>query len=186
MILYEKLSKHYSDKELRELLGYNQFSSIKVREKTNLDIIANKIDLHNIDYTLEDFKTDFAYKYSHYKHQDIIFNMFMEGTTPRQVAIKNNFHADHFSEALRDGIGPKSKIWIYVSPYMNFDYEDLKPFEIDTNKERVALFGDKEQLENFKTKYNIEYPVLLNPLNNKWHLAFDGWIFEKIKRFFTT
>ena len=71
MILYEKLSKHYSDKELRELLGYNQFSSIKIREKANLDIIANKIDLHNIDYTLEDFKTDFAYKYSHYKHQDI-------------------------------------------------------------------------------------------------------------------
>ena len=79
-------------------------------EKTNLDIIANKIKLHNINYTLEDFKTDFTYKYSHYKHQDIIFNMFMEGTTPRQVAIKNNFHVDHFSEALRDELGSKSRI----------------------------------------------------------------------------
>jgi hypothetical protein len=108
--------------------------------------------------------------------------MLIEGTTPRQVAPKNSFHVYHFSEALKDGIGSKSKIWIYVSPYMNFDFEDLKSFEVNTNKERVALFGDKEQLEKFKTKYNIEYPVLLNPLNNEWHLAFDGWIFEKIKK----
>ncbi len=162
MILYEKLLKKYSDVEIKETLGRHQHESIKVREKTNLDIIASKINLSVIDYTLEDFKIDFAYKYSHYMHQDILYNMFMQGTTPRQVALKNNFHVDHFSEALHLGIGQRSKVWLYVSPYMDFDYSNIKEFEIDMNAERVALFGDKDKLEEFKNKYNIEYPVLLH------------------------
>lgn len=55
-------------------------------------------------------------------------------------------------------------------------------FKIDIYSKHIELFGDKEKLINFKEKYGIEHDVLFEPIKNEWHLAFDGFLAEYIKK----
>ena len=63
----------------------------------------------------------------------------------------------------------KEEILKYIDIEVN-----LEEFEVRILRKCVDLIGKKEDLESFKTRYNIRYSLLCEEEKNFWHLPFDG------------
>ena len=97
-----------------------------------------------------------------------------------EYAKTRGFHKPNLLKALKNGIDYNNSTHLkYINEFIEVDTGNLE-FKLYTG--HVELYGSYEELELFKNKYCIEYNILFEKFIGKYHLAFDGWIFEKIKR----
>ena len=183
MILYEKLKKRYSEKEIRYIFPTMTARDINYnRKKVQVHILAKYIDFKEIGYSSADLAEDYPELKIKYQEFEIIYKIFSRKKNINELKEELGL-TDVFDYYLKKGINFNSEspnfykiIDIFKIPV------DYKKFQIDTYSNHIELFGDKEDLINFKEKYGIDHPVLLEPIKNKWHLAFDGFLAEYIKK----
>lgn len=181
MIIYNKICKKYSLKELRILIGpaatnriYNGSPSV------SLDILC-KIDFSEINYTFEDFLKDYDNIYGEYKEKKMIYNIFKSGHSLTSLKKKYNlksyllnyFKKDFFYESKSENLHKLMHLLEINVP--------LEDFKIKIYDSHIELFGTKEQLNEFKQLFSIAKPILYEPYEDKWHLAFNGCLAEYIK-----
>lgn len=182
MILYKKILEIYDKKDLKRLFGVTIAGRIVRNEKlVALDYISRNIDFQIINYTYNDFLIDYEEKYKNHVEKKMLFNIFKAGYSPE--LLKKEFNAE-------------SAVYNYLK--YGFYYEgtsrnihktmeimgikvDISKFNLDIYDSHIELFGAKEDLEIFKTKYNIKREVLFEPYKQNWHLAFNGCLAEYIK-----
>lgn len=181
MIIYNKICKKYSLKELRILIGPAATSRIYNGSlSVSLDILC-KIDFSEIDYTFEDFLKDYDRIYGNYKEKKMIYNIFKNGHSLNSLkkmynlesGVYNYFKKDFFYES-------KSRNLHKLMHLLEIDIplDNLKIKIYDTH---IELFGTKERLNEFKQLFSITKPILYEPYEDKWHLAFNGCLAEYIK-----
>ena len=80
-----------------------------------------------------------------------------------------------------NGFTDKAEAFPLILPYMKETFEikeiiNTLDFELFDN--HLELYGEKENLEEFRIKYNIDCMILPHPKKKMLHLAFDGRIFK--------
>ena len=181
MIIYNKILKKYSLKELRILIGpaatnriYNGSLSV------SLDILCN-VDFSELNYTFEDFLKDYDRIYGNYKEKKMIYNIFknwhslnsLRKVYDLECGVYNYFKKNFFYES-------KSRNLHKLMHLLEIDVplDNLKVKIYDTH---IELFGTKERLNEFKQLFSITKPILYEPYEEEWHLAFNGCLAEYIK-----
>lgn len=183
MIIVEKLLKKYSWKDLEVLIPEYPLKNLRNGRSAPLSTIAKNINIDELGYTFEDFLEDYEYFYSKFKEKRVLFNILKEGKTTTDIQQKAGSSSDRLT---RVGIN-------YNSNYLGMeDYavylkedtlaEDAQAFEILIFNSHCELYGEQELLSQFKNKYSLNPPVILNKFNNKYHLAFDGLGFVLVKQ----
>lgn len=183
MILYAKLKKYYTIKDLRKLLPIMTARHIINNErKVRIQILPKYIDFKEIGYSSADLAEDYPELKTTYKEFEIVYKIFLMKKSINEFK-KELGLTDAFDYYLKRGINFNSEspnfykiIDIFKIPVKYGD------FKIDIYSSHIELFGNKQKLIDFKEKYKIEHPVLLEPIKNEWHLAFDGFLAEYIKR----
>lgn len=183
MILYTKLKKHYTIKGLRKLLPIMTARHIINNEKrVRIQTLPKYIDFKELGYSSADLAEDYPELKATYKEFEIVYKIFLMKKSINEFKEELGL-TDAFDYYLKRGINFNSE-----SPnfYKIIDILKIpikyKDFKIDIYPNHIELFGDKQKLIDFKEKYEIEHPVLLEPIKNEWHLAFDGFLAEYIKR----
>ena len=184
MKLLEKLLEYYPEDYIKEKIDTNYFTNMKNDKKfVSLDIIAKNINLKNINYEVEDFLSDYP-QYKKHKEIKTILNIQLDGEALGELGQKNkcfllfSHTRNGFDFNSRDYVGKKD-----VLKYFDIDV-DLSSFNTRTSKKCTDLIGKKEELEAFKKKYQIVYPVALEKENKIWHLTFDGMLNDWIKEIY--
>lgn len=184
-ILYKKALKKYGTYTAisRIFQPYNADRMSRKDKIPQLSQLARYCDLETeIGYTYEDFCEDYSSIIQKYKLPKIYYNVGIKGKTIEEYSeekkISNNILYKIMKEG-RESVVEKSRVILLDVLEIDFDITDISMFEVILEKDYCKLFGEKEGLEKFREKYNIDYPVL--PLGARFHLAFDGSIFYKIK-----
>lgn len=181
MIIYEKILKKYSLKELRVIIGPAATARIsKGSLAISLDILC-AINFSEINYTFEDFSEDYDRIYGNYKEKEMIYNIFKNGYSLNSLrkmynlesGVYNYFKKDFFYESRSRNLHKLMHLLEIDVPL-----ENLKIKIYDTH---IELFGTKERLNEFKELFKISKPILHEPYEEQWHLAFDGCLAEYIK-----
>ena len=181
MIIYNKICKKYSLKELRILIGpaatnriYNGSLSV------SLDILC-KIDFLEIDYTFEDFLKDYDRIYGHFIEKKMMYNIFKNGYSLNFLRKKYNLESGVYNYFKKDFFyESKSRNLHMLIPLLEIDIP-LDNLKIKTYDTHIELFGTKEKLNEFKQLFSITKPILYEPYEDQWHLAFSGCLAEYIK-----
>ena len=183
MILYTKLKKYYSIKDLRKLLPTMTARYIINNEKkVRIQILPKYIDFRKIGYSSANLAKDYPELKTTYKEFEIVYKIFLMKKSINEFKEELGL-TDTFDYYLKKGINfnSESPNFYKIIDILKIPVKD-KDFKIDIYPNHIELFGDKQKLIDFKEKYGIDHPVLLEPIKNKWHLAFDGFLAEYIKR----
>ena len=181
MILYNKILDKYSKTELNKILDPRLARKIYYnRGVIPLGKISKLISFDEIGYNVEDAVIDYSLnkKYKEYKY---VFELLKAGKNIHIIALENGM-TDNFDYMLKRGINFNSK---GTNSYKIIDIFkikiDISNFSLTKYDSHVELFGTKEELINFKEKYQIIREVIYEPFKKSWHLAFDGMLAEWIK-----
>ena len=178
-LLFMKLKEKYTIKELENIFTRRIVFYMRKNNTPHFTTITQKIKAENLGYTIEDFKVDYE-KYSSHKEIEIVYKILSSGISLTEYAKTRGFHKPNLLKALKNGIDYNNSTHLkYINEFIEVDTGNLE-FKLYTG--HVELYGSYEELELFKNKYCIEYNILFEKFIGKYHLAFDGWIFEKIKR----
>lgn len=183
MILYEKIKKQYTAKEVRNLFPVIMARNInKSIKKVNIHILVKYIAFKEIGYSSTDLAEDYPELKNKYKEFEIVYKILSMKKSINEFKEEIGL-TDSFDYYLKKGFNFNSESPNFYKLIDIFKIKvDYKDFKIDTYSNHIELFGEKEKLSNFKEKYNIDHSVLLDPIKNEWHLAFDGFLAEYIKR----
>ncbi|MBR8701319.1 hypothetical protein IX317_001121 [Fusobacterium sp. DD29] len=181
MILYDKILKTYSKKELNEMADPRTARKIYYARGTiPLEKAAKIFNLDKIKYTVEDAIKDYNIDKS-YKQYKYAFKIFKKGYSIRGISEKYGL-TDALSYQLKREINFTSKA---INSHYIIDILDIKVdisnFTFDIYEDHLELFGDKNDLIKFKEKYNINYDIIFEPFKKQWHIAFDGMLCDWIK-----
>lgn len=181
--IYKKLSKYYTEKEIRDKLGDAAARRLKIGEFIKLETIANRIEIK--DYTFEDFMEDYGEKYKNYKEKKNLYNFLLKAPkSMRQLSIENGLLDTTIVNYFLKGFTDKAEGFNVIIPYL-WDTEelrkDMKTLDYKIFDTHVEIYGEKEKLEVFKEKYNIPYKIIFHSKFEIWHLAFDGRVEKIIK-----
>lgn len=178
-ILTEKIFNHYSKKELGDILSPKVFTQLSTNTKILpwFSELAKVIDIKKIGYTLEDFKHDYP-KYHDFIEIETVFNILSQGISLRDITLTNS----NFNRVLRKGFYYNSTMLHSdeIRKYIIIHY-DISDFKIEFYKNHIELYGDKEKLEEFKKKFNLNEDVFYEKYKESWHLAFKGLLAECIR-----
>ena len=182
MILYDKIKAKYSKKEIKNLFGISIGGRIIRNEiDVNPSSISSKINLLELCYTMEDFFIDYKEINDKYIEKNMYYNLFLKGLTINQIKNKFNLETQIYSYLLR-GFNYNG---VTRNIHLVFDLlgitVDTSPFIVDLYKTHIELFGEKEDLEKFKDRYNIKWELWYEPYRKSWHLAFNGCLAEYIR-----
>ena len=184
MKLISRILEVYSEEEVSSKIDRNQISNMKNDKKfTSLDAIAKNLDLKRINYSVDDFLDDYP-QYKKHKEIKTIYNIQMNGETVGGLSDKNS--CSSLFGHIKDGFDFTSTAYVdkkEVLKYFEFDI-DLSDFRVRTFKKHTKLYGAKEELEKFKEKYKITYPIAFDNEMEKWHLAFDGMLNDWIRQIY--
>lgn len=182
MILYDKIKAKYSKEEIIKFLGGPTGRRLW-REELNIHpgYISSRIELKELNYTIDDFFKDYSKSYSHYKEKKMTYNMVMKGYSIYKL--RNEFKLEsQFNNLIIKGFNYNS---ITLNVYKVFNVlgieVDLSHFTVDLYKTHIELFGEKEDLEKFKDRYGIKWELWYEPYRKSWHLAFNGCLAEYIR-----
>lgn len=179
LILRKKIFEHYTVEELKTLLPPRIFSQL-CNEGGNLPWLSELtrlLDFSNIDYTVEDFKKDYT-KYKDFVEIKTVFNILMKGISLREFRYFNK----NITSLLKKGFYYNSHIFqsTEIEKYIVIDY-DITPFKIEFYKNHIELYGEKEELENFRNKFKLKECVYYEKYKKSWHLALKGLLAEYIR-----
>ena len=179
-ILYEKLIKAYDRKYLIEKLGRALESRLKRNEFGKFETVVMRVDIPT-DYTYEDFLIDYGARYEKYKEKKTLFNILKAGKVMRQMSIEAGLLDNAVLLCVYNGFTDKAEAFPLILPYMKETFEikeiiNTLDFELFDN--HLELYGKRENLEEFRIKYNIDCMILPHPKKKMLHLAFDGRIFK--------
>lgn len=178
-ILTEKIFKHYSKKELENIFPIKILTQLSINNKILpwFSEITKIIDVKKIGYTLEDFKYDYP-KYKDFVEIESVFNILIQGIPLKNAIVSN----PNFNRILRKGFYYNSTMLTSdeIRKYIVIHY-DISDFKIEFYKNHVELYGDKEKLEGFKKKFNLNEDVFYEKYKESWHLAFKGLLAEYIR-----
>lgn len=181
--IYEKLSKYYTDKELKIKLGEGAAWRVKAGEFVKLETIVSRIEVR--DYTYEDFIEDYGEKYKNYKEKRNLYSFLLKAPkSMRQLSIENGLLETSIVNYFLKGFTDKAEGFNVILPYL-WDTEelrkDMKTLDYKIFDTHIEIYGEKQRLEEFKEKYNIPYKIIFHSKLEVWHLAFDGKIEKIIK-----
>lgn len=182
-IIIEKILKKYSWEQLKGLFSEGTYKNLRKSSYIPLPTISKEINLQEIGYSYLDFLEDYEVHYLEFKEKEIVFNVMKSGLTLFSLEKKTNATSYRL---LKTGLRFDST-FSGVDFFINFieknDFiTESSKFEILVFENHCELYGSFEELDKFKEKYKLKYPVILNRFNNKQHLAFDGLGFLLIKR----
>ena len=180
-VLYKKLLKVYSLKELYSLFDKRTIERLNSESKSFLTTFSKKIDLDRINYTHLDFINDFPYM-KKYKETEVIFKIYKNGMSLKEYSKTHGFNNDSFLNALKNGINYNKEFHIKYFQEFIPKFLEIEDFEVIIFNTHCEFYGEFEKLENFKTKNLIKQNVLLDKFKNEYHLAFNGHLFEIIKK----
>ena len=179
-ILYEKLITKYSNK-LYHFFDHRTTSKLKTKELPLPNTISNKIDFDYIDYTCSDFAIDYT-KYSDYKEIEMIFKIIKTGVGIHRYAENRNFNIYNFISILKNGIDYYNEVHIrYFYEFIPKNF-DLSRFEVILYAEHCEIYGDYYELLEFKETNKIKDGVIFDKFKNKYHIAFNGYLFNEIRK----
>lgn len=182
MILYDKIKAKYSKEEIKNLLGGPTGRRLW-REEPSIRpfTILKKINSLEINYTIDDFFKDYSKSYSHYKEKEMIYSMVMAGYSITQLSDKFNLESQFYYQITK-GFNYNSMSLNIHRVFDILEIEvDTSPFKIDLYKTHIELFGEKEDLEAFRVRYDIKWELWFEPYRKSWHLAFNGCLAEYIR-----
>lgn len=181
MIIYNKIKSKYSKEEI-----YSLFPRITARniiyERTiiKIGVIAKFISFDPINYTLQNYIEDYEAD-KIYKEVEYVYKILASGKNIGQIAAENGL-TDNFDYMLKKGLNFNS---VGINSYKIIDILkikiDISKFKVDKYPTHIELFGEKEDLLEFKEKFKIEREVLFEPIKKSWHLAFNGMLAEYLK-----
>lgn len=107
-----------------------------------------------------------------------MFKILSQGVSLRDVTLENS----NFNRVLRKGFYYNSTILNpdEIRKYIVIHY-DVSDFKIEFYKNHIELYGNKEKLEEFKKKFNLNEDVFYEKYKESWHLAFKGLLAEYIR-----
>lgn len=184
-ILYEKALKKYGTYTAISKIfqPYNADRMSRKDKIPQLSQLARYCDLETeIGYTYEDFCKDYPLIVQKYKLPKVYYNIGIKGKTIEEYSEDKKISNGILYKILKEGkesVIEKSRVVLLDVLEIEFDIGDISGFELVLEECYCKLFGGREGLEKFREKYDISYPVL--PLGARFHLAFDGSIFYKIK-----
>lgn len=185
-ILYKKALKKYGTYTAISKIfqSYNADKMSRKDKIPQLSQLAKYCDLENVlGYTYEDFCEDYPSIMEKYKLPKIYYNISIKGKSIEEYSAEKKINNSVLYKILKEGresVVEKTRVILLEVLEIDFDINDINEFELILEENYCKLFGEKEKLEKFREKYNITYPVLL--LGARFHLAFDGSIFYKIKK----
>ena len=182
MVIYDKIKAKYTKEEI-----YNLFPRITARniiyERTiiKIGVLAKFVSFDSINYTLQDYIEDYKAD-KIYKEVEYVYQILASGKNIGQIAAENGL-TDNFDYMLKKGLNFNSES---INSYKIIDIlkieVDIHKFRIDKYPIHIELFGEKEDLLEFKEKFKIEREVLFEPIKKSWHLAFNGMVAEYIRK----
>lgn len=183
-MMYEKaLQKYGSYSNVGKIFKIHIVDRMKKIEKIPYLFTVFKIcDIEKeIGYTFEDFCNDYPSVISKYKFPKFYYNICKKGMSISQYSKAKGISDGVIYKLFMHGCDKTTEeMKVILSDILEIEFskDDLNIFEVVVEEDYCKLIGLEEELEVFKKKYNIDYPVL--PLGQKFHLAFDGSIFNKI------
>lgn len=173
MILYKKIKGNLN--EINQALYYK----IRNNQKVALNIIGKYIDLESVNYTYEDYEKDYPEKVSNYSESKVLYNIEKTGRAltsfPAAVVAAVRIGINYNYLILKDK-DLREEFLEYLD--ISLDYKlDFESFEIHTE-----AYGEYEELERFKSDYEIKNEIIFEKYKEKWHLAFSGIISEYVNK----
>ena len=186
-ILQEKLyNKYKTFTNISKIIGESSLLRLNKGQHIYFYVIYRKVNLKDeINYTYFDFLIDYEKDIEIYIEKKIVYNIWKSGSSFQQAANLCSISRSSLILLLQVGMYQASyevlgQIYIYID--ISIPQNELSNFTLIIKVSFCKLIGDKTELEAFKNKFHIPYPVL--PYSNSWHLAFDGYIFKIIKQVF--
>ncbi|MEJ6467345.1 hypothetical protein [Fusobacterium ulcerans] len=182
MIIYDKIKTKYNKNEISQLFPRITARNI-IYEKTiiKIGVIAKFVSFDFIDYSLQDYIEDYEAD-KIYKEVEYVYQILASGKNIGQIAAENSL-SDNFDYMLKRGLNFNSD---GINSYKIIDIlkieVNISKFKLDKYPIHIELFGEKEDLLEFKEKFKIEREVLFEPIKKSWHLAFNGMLAEYIRR----
>lgn len=153
-------------------------------ENVSIQSVLRYTSLKKIGYTYEDFLEDEIVKTNH-KEKKAMYRIYCKGFSKMSEYAKHiGCSPVRLNENLRFGFDKRFRKLVEESndffELVELDY-DLSKFEVEIYKNHIELYGTREDLQEFKKFHKIDFPILFEPVKNKLHLAFDGYLYEYIK-----
>lgn len=180
-IIKEKILKFYAIDELKYLCSNHIFFYLTRNHIKNIPKLcefAKFLDIKTF-YTTDDFVIDYPV-IKNFKEFKSIFNIYCTGLTLKEFEKKYAVTSGILMRYLKKGFFYNSQVLNNVVPYLSIDF-NIENFEIEIYKTHIELYGNKQDLIDFKNKYNLRENPYLEIYKNKWHLAFSGLLAEYIK-----
>jgi hypothetical protein len=183
LILVEKLYKKYKRfSDISDTIGEDNIIRLQKGILVTFYTVCQKIDPESIGYTYEDFLQDYNEDIKIFQEKKIVYNIWKQGYSINAYGVLKNLHSGTLLNALKKGLTLRNKVInANISDVIDFEFDKklIEKFEIIVHDDYCKLLGNENDLNFFKEKYNITYPVL--SYKNLFHIAFDGCIFKKIK-----
>jgi len=185
-IILEKLyGKYERYTNIGNVIGTHTLDKLKRGELPKFETLYKKLDLEGeLGYTYEDFLSDYQEVISGYKEKKALYNIWCTGLSIYEYTQVKEIGSSQLYRILERGREiSKNQTLETIIDILDVDItqEDLENFTVTITKDFCKLIGDKEELINFKERYNITNPVL--HWQGIWQLAFDGVIAKKVLNF---
>lgn len=181
--LYDKY-KRYTD--IGNVIGSHTLDKLQRGELPKLETLYKKLDLEGeLGYTFENFLSDYQEVISGYEEKRALYNIWCMGLSIHEYTQVKSIGSSQLYRILQRGREiSKNETLKDIIDILDVDITqgDLKNFKVTVKEGFCKLIGDKEELIEFKERYNIINPIL--PWQDTWQLAFDGVVAEKIKNIF--
>lgn len=116
-----------------------------------------------------------------YVFEDVKDKIILEYGSMRKFISKNDV-SNFFIHFLRYGIVSNSQFKNYKKTFKYFDFTFPSNLEYVYYDKHIEVFGELEDLETFKNKYQIPNNIFRDKYRgNRWHLAFHGFLADYIK-----
>lgn len=177
--LYQKFNNYTT---ISNIIGKTNLKKINKGILIKYYTLCKKINPAIIEYTYTDFLIDYKDDIKMYKEALAVYNIWNQGLTFQEFSKNKSISYSHLRYLLINGLDKgkqKIKGTLFSIIEINLSLEELSDYEIILKDGFCKLIGEKTSLENFRNKYKITFPVLPY-FNDKYHLAFDGVIYNKI------
>lgn len=180
-IIKEKILKLYSKEELRTLCSNHLFHYLTrnhIKSTPRLCEVAKYLNVKRF-YTIDDFIQDYPLLIN-FKEFKSVYKIYCTGVSLKEFELQHGITNGILIRYLKKGFFYNSQVLNSVVPHLAIDY-NIDNFEVEIYDTHIELYGNKQELLDFKKKYNLQENPYLEIYKNKWHLAFSGLLAEYIK-----
>lgn len=182
-IIKKKVLEKYNVDEIKNMCAEKFFNN-NFKKNTHfcsdLFTFAKYFDINQLSYTIEDFKQDYPEIVLNYKEIETVFSLYKNGKPLKFYERERNYKTGSFINSLRNGFYYNSITLLKMLDLLVITY-DISDFKVEYYKEHIELYGEKEKLEEFKSKYDLKERVYFELYKNSWHLATRGLLAEYIR-----